>query len=342
MSTQRQLEPFLRQATRGLWGLERRLVRAELEGHLRLRIDELQLSGLSPQAALERSLEELGHPSAISAGMRRVYVWPRLWPSLALLALALSLWLAWPHRPPEVATVPWQMDTPRAVRPTLVRLADVQANLKRQGLGLERIRIWSVGLVGLQFKEGELFARVVLQDAQEYLPLDDLVLSAVQQGIPFRLSGWASPSLQIGKTTLRLGGPVDPYSAYAYLARWAVLGPGAAPSLFRRQGRCVQQIALPDPPGTVYALLTGDPPPAQAQAIQPALEARITDVAAVAPNGLLTLHSRSPALALGSSLSHAKALLVRLSGRSSGGKVEYQILRPMHIQNLGCVKAFQD
>lgn len=332
-----QLEPFLRQATRGLWGEKRRLVRAELLGHLSLRTDELRLEGLSQEQAVKRALEELGPPAHISAGMRQVYVLPRVWPLLALSALTLSLLVAWPKPSHLVPAVPWEIETPGAARPTLVRLADVRADLRRQGAGVERIRIWSVGMVGIQFKEGELFARVVLQDAQEYLPLDDLVMSAVQQNIPFTLSGWENPALRVGKATLRMSGPADPYSAYAYLARWAVLGPGAAPSLFRARGPCVHELRVRDAPGTVYALLVPQTEPSRLEAldgIQPELEPRIADVAPAGSNGLLTLRSHDPSLEFGG----GKALLVRLSGGAGAGKVEYRRVKPEKVQDLGCTR----
>ena len=312
-------------------------MRAELLGHLSIRIDELLLGGLSPEQAARQALEELGHPAAISAGMRQVYVLPRLWPLVALLALTLSLIIAWPKPSGFVSAVPWQMDTPAIARPTLIRLA---ADLARQGVRTEHIRIWSVGMVGLEFEEGELFARVVLQDGQEYLPLDDLVMSAVQLKVPFNLSGWENPTLRVGKTTLHMGGPADPYSAYAYLARGAVLGPGAAPSLFRARGSCVHEVAVPDAPGTVYALLVPQgegahllPTPSvdTVDDIQPALEPRVADVAPVGADRLLRLRSHTPTL-------RGSSVLARLSGRAEAGKAEYRVMQPERVRDLGCTR----
>lgn len=327
-------EAYLRRATRGLWGKERRLVRAELEGHLHLRVDELCLSGLSPEQAALQALAELGSPEAVGAGMRGVYLLPRLWPPLGLLGLLLSLALLWPKALPAVGAIPWQLDAPGTALPTLVGLEAVSAELEQQGVQIGRIRIWSVDLVELPLPSGSLFARVVLQNDREYLPFDDLVRSAAQAGLSFRLSGWDHPVLQVGGITLRLRGPVDPYSVYAYLARRSVLGVQAGPSLFRSRGPCAYRLRVGDPPGTVYALLLPQARPEVGigpdGAIQPALEPRVADVAPVTSGGWLTLHSRS----LEPDLS--RALLVRMSSEAEAGQMGYQAVQPGPIKNLGC------
>lgn len=334
------LETYLRRATRGLWGEQRRLVRAELEGHFRLRVDELCLSGLSPAQAAARALEELGSPEAVGAGMRRVYLLPRLWPPLSILTLLASLLLLWPKTLPAVGAVPWQMDAPGTAPPTLVQLEEVQTELGRQGVQIGRIRIWSVDLVELLLPSGSLFARVVLQDAQEYLLFDDLVLSAAQGKLSFRLSGWANPALQIGRVTLRLRGPVDPYTAYAYLARWGMLGASGGPSLFRSRGSCTHRVRVEDVPGTIYALLLPqDGPDSGVEpdgTVRPALEPRVADVAPVAAGGLLTVHTRRPELVLAGK--PGGAVLVRMEGEIKNGQVGYQVVRPARVENLGCTR----
>lgn len=94
MSSQVRLRRYLARATRGLWGQRRALVRSELEGHVRVRMSDLRLAGLSEEKALSRVLDELGAPALVSRGMTRLYTLPRVTPLLfagLLFAPAVSL-----------------------------------------------------------------------------------------------------------------------------------------------------------------------------------------------------------------------------------------------------------
>lgn len=94
MSPQGRLRRYLARATRGLWGQRRALVRSELEGHVRARVHDLRLLGLSEEKALSRALDELGAPALVSRGMARLYTLPRVTPLLfagLLFASAISL-----------------------------------------------------------------------------------------------------------------------------------------------------------------------------------------------------------------------------------------------------------
>ena len=72
------LEQYLNRATRGLWGQKRRDLRDELHGNLAQHALNLQLTGLSPDAALDQALVDFGPPDRVSVGMLRVYALPRL------------------------------------------------------------------------------------------------------------------------------------------------------------------------------------------------------------------------------------------------------------------------
>ncbi len=87
------IERFLRRATRGLWGEQRRLVRRELQGAIEDRVWRHQVAGCSEAEAVRRALEDLGTPAVIASGMQRTYTWPRVLPLLSIAALlsALSL-----------------------------------------------------------------------------------------------------------------------------------------------------------------------------------------------------------------------------------------------------------
>ena len=70
------LEKFLRQASRGLWGRERQTVRRELESHIRHRAQRYEVSGSSEVEAIKLAIADLGEAREINSGMKGVYSVP--------------------------------------------------------------------------------------------------------------------------------------------------------------------------------------------------------------------------------------------------------------------------
>jgi hypothetical protein len=98
MKRESNVETYLRQATRGLWGQKRREVREELAVHLSERTTAHRIAGLSEREAEERALRELGAPQMVSTGMAQIYTLPTVMgSSLALLALCLVVVALWPR-----------------------------------------------------------------------------------------------------------------------------------------------------------------------------------------------------------------------------------------------------
>ncbi len=83
----KEVEQYLKSATRGLWGRKHKEVREELEAHIQERVMAHRMAGLNEQDATERTLRELGHPREVSAGMARIYALPTLFET-SLLATA--------------------------------------------------------------------------------------------------------------------------------------------------------------------------------------------------------------------------------------------------------------
>jgi len=80
----RELERYLKQATRGLYGAARKDVWNELEQDILERVRGSKAFGLSETQALNRALEQLGDPRAVSAGMASTYHFPVVFKGLAL------------------------------------------------------------------------------------------------------------------------------------------------------------------------------------------------------------------------------------------------------------------
>ena len=71
-----ELDRYLNQATRGLFGARRRAVREELHGNLVQHALDLQVSGLSPEEALHGALRAFGSPTRVRQGLLRVHTLP--------------------------------------------------------------------------------------------------------------------------------------------------------------------------------------------------------------------------------------------------------------------------
>jgi hypothetical protein len=89
--SERHLQRYLRLATWGLWGRQKREVRQELEGNIREMVLEQQLSGLTPHESLEQALRAFGKPELVNAGMIRVYTMPILMRNTLLAATFIAL-----------------------------------------------------------------------------------------------------------------------------------------------------------------------------------------------------------------------------------------------------------
>jgi hypothetical protein len=84
-----ELERFLRNATRGLWGNRKLEIREELEAHVLERAHRHELLGLSREDAISKSLAELGSAQVIRSGLQRTYsakpIWSLIWLGLIFL-----------------------------------------------------------------------------------------------------------------------------------------------------------------------------------------------------------------------------------------------------------------
>jgi hypothetical protein len=84
-----ELEQYLKNATRGLWGKRKVEVREELENHVLERALKHELSGLTREAAILKTLEELGSSRAINRKMTEVHTMPALLKSMLTAMFAV-------------------------------------------------------------------------------------------------------------------------------------------------------------------------------------------------------------------------------------------------------------
>jgi hypothetical protein len=72
-----ELERYLKNATRGLWGKKKLEVREELEAHVLERAHKHELLGLTREDAISKSMQELGNARAINQRMMEVYMFSK-------------------------------------------------------------------------------------------------------------------------------------------------------------------------------------------------------------------------------------------------------------------------
>jgi len=191
----RELERYLKRATRGLYGAARRDVWNELEQDILERVRVSQAFGLSEAQALNRALEQLGDPRAVSIGMASTYHFPVVFKGLALTLMAGTALFTFSSRAQQILKIG---DSGSGLPGTSlsVKKLDLQKALEAAGLSM------STGK-----KEGDLTSMLTLPNGKRVLipfqytripPIEEnpsvplySVLSQIRSaGYPVEISGW--------------------------------------------------------------------------------------------------------------------------------------------------------
>jgi hypothetical protein len=85
------LETYLKQATRGIWGKRKQDAILELRGNIEARIWTLEHQGKTQAEALEIALNELGDARVVNAGMTQVHTMPNVTRNILLAGLISSV-----------------------------------------------------------------------------------------------------------------------------------------------------------------------------------------------------------------------------------------------------------
>lgn len=166
-----------------------------------------------------------------------------------------------------VGSVPWAVGGVQ--EPALLRVAELRRLLEPKGVRFNETGILGRYLLEVRFPQAAngLYLRMVSQSEVLYVVFDDLFINLVQVdlgvGTVVRVVGWANPTIAIGPTTFSLGtakNPVNPYLGYMYLVRKLLVDRSDAPPYLAKlldenpkARRCLHELEVSDPPGTVYA-----------------------------------------------------------------------------------------
>jgi len=215
----RELECYLKQATRGLYGAARKDVWNELEQDILERVRVSKAFGLSETQALNRALEQLGDPREVSVGMASTYIWPRAVKLGVLGAVGAALLLTLPSAAKSVlaTTTPLSAQTGAVFVPedTLLRALEQQGiDLSTQELRTDPYRDEVNKLLppGAQIVESDS-APYVLDDVPQ-TSLDYLVRVARSKNYSVQVAGWKALEVRVGAAQLVL----NPYPGQSNFA----------------------------------------------------------------------------------------------------------------------------
>jgi hypothetical protein len=87
-----ELEQYLKNATRGIWGKRKLEIQEELERDVLERTKKFELMGFSRDQAVEKAILELGDVRALNSGMKGIYIMPTmLKTSIAAIMVTLTI-----------------------------------------------------------------------------------------------------------------------------------------------------------------------------------------------------------------------------------------------------------
>jgi hypothetical protein len=138
------LETYLKQATRGIWGKRRTDAILELRGNIEARIWTLEHQGKTQAEALEIALSELGDARAVNAGMTQVHTMPNVTRNILLAGLISSVAaVGWTSSTAQIQTVVPSIPGvccqmfPTIQQPQFVRMNDLKSEFEAAGVTVD-------------------------------------------------------------------------------------------------------------------------------------------------------------------------------------------------------------
>jgi hypothetical protein len=230
------LERFLRQATRGLWGQERQIVRQELESHVRHRAQRYEIDGSSEVEAIKLAIADLGEPREINSGMKGVYTLASTIRAGVMTALIATFTLMGTQLGSAQISA-WSSPTCLKLSPSGYSVNVKENNKERDfTLSCEPNFLWvAVGSLrptleplGIKFADTtDDYHEVRFPNGWPFritnnggILIFDFVNILKGSNLPIQITGWDNPKITVGKTSFTLGSsenPITGSSVYATL-----------------------------------------------------------------------------------------------------------------------------
>lgn len=213
-TSQSATERYLRRATWGLWGKQRRGAQAELRGIIEDKLWRFKLLGLSDQEAEARALAELGHAGALAAGLSRVHSLPLALQGALLAGVLGALGVQMVGAAAGVRAVPYQSKTVLcSVNDHAEGCGKIDKKLNYYLPADELVStLRQIGLdpqkLNLVNHSSDVF------DGKNYYSMFGFVSSLLNvKDLALHLKGEQNPTLTIGKTNVMIGTPSAPVLA---------------------------------------------------------------------------------------------------------------------------------
>ena len=215
------LEKYLRQASRGLWGRERQTVRRELESHIRHRAQRYEISGSSEVEAIKLAIADLGEAREISAGMKGVYRVPTMIRT-GVLTAALATFLFMGTQLSTAQISGWSTPTCLKLNSSGYSVSVQENNTERDfALSCEPNFLWismdslrpALEPLGVKFSDStDDYHEVRFPDSLPFritnnggILIFDFVNILKGSNLPIQIEGWDNPKITVGKTSFTLG-----------------------------------------------------------------------------------------------------------------------------------------
>ncbi len=197
-------ERYLRQATRGLWGKEKRALRMELQGHIHERIEEFRLGGLSVEEAERQTLRELGAPEQVRHGMLGVHTLPAVGKAGMISLMLASVLFLWPQTSAQVNGVYHRL--PDGGTAAFVDLQQLKTTIEALGGTVDgpvdNVTVTVAGAPrAFPLHVAGWGGATLVQDQRTYLNTDVLLNALLNSGVDLKLSGWNTVTVQAPSRT---------------------------------------------------------------------------------------------------------------------------------------------
>jgi hypothetical protein len=201
------LEQFLRNATRGLYGQDRAIVREELRSNIEQLMLEYQEEGDLHEVALARAIHEFGNPKTISAGMARVHSLPKTLQRVGMIAVLVALFtMPFGSHHASVLATPW-LDPQGTVFTFTIPVTELEVPLRRAGIRVKKVQN------GLTFELGDEWA--FASRFHESVEVYDMLGALCRTGFPVGLdTGSDQVALLFGTNRIELNLPSSTTQAW--------------------------------------------------------------------------------------------------------------------------------
>ncbi|GEM47512.1 permease prefix domain 1-containing protein [Deinococcus cellulosilyticus] len=229
---QKRIEQYLNRATRGLWGRKRQQVKQELYSHIYEKMHFQMSFGKSEEEALESTLQAMGKPREVNAGLFKLHALPALGKMVLITGMLSAAVISQAQHQPSVHvyTQQVQVENPFDARNTqtfpihylsagelaqALQEQQVPFSLQNRQEGNQPAAVLTIGdqTTVLPYQDQHDREGLIKPQGQDHLISIDLLLISLLENDSSRLHGLVNPRIDIGGASFTLGTKEHSFSA---------------------------------------------------------------------------------------------------------------------------------